>query len=89
MGVKRESFLFHIHLSVVSSFDTKGCAQAGVKMEKNERHEVPAEELDFLASRFLLIIPERCQGDRARVGFQLEKAYWAHLNQSRRTRPAL
>ena len=81
MGVKRESFLFHIHLSVVSSFDMQGCAQAGVKMEKNERHEVPAEELDSLASRFLLIIPERCQGDRARVGFQLEKAYWAHLNQ--------
>ena len=57
MGVKRESFLFHIHLSVVSSFDMQGCAQAGVKMEKNERHEVPAEELDSLASRFLLIIP--------------------------------
>ena len=50
-------------------------------MEKNGRHEVPAKELDSLASRILLIIPECCQGDRPRVGFQLEKAYWAHLNQ--------
>ena len=46
-----------------------------------ETHKVPIEELDFLASRFLLIIPQHLQGSRARVGFQLEKAFWMYINQ--------
>ena len=46
-----------------------------------QRHRVPIEESDFLAKRFLLIIPLHLQGDRARVGFQLEKAFWRYINQ--------
>ena len=46
-----------------------------------QRHRVPIEDLDFLASKFLLIIPQHLQGDRARIGFQLEKAFWRYINQ--------
>ena len=52
------------------------------KMRKiQQRHRVPIEDLDFLASKFLLIIPEHLHGDRARIGFQLEKAFWRYINQ--------
>ena len=52
------------------------------KMRKTQqRHRVPIEDLDFLASKFLLIIPQHLQGDRARIGFQLEKAFWRYINQ--------
>ena len=47
-----------------------------------QRHRVPIEDLDFLASKFLQIIPEHLQGDRARIGFQLEKAFWRYKNYS-------
>ena len=46
----------------------------------NQRHKVPARELKYLASRYLFIIPEDVRGDRVRLGFQLEKAYWEHIN---------
>ena len=58
----------------------EGSGQAEMTNERNERHEVPARELDYLASRYLFIIPEDLRGDRARLGFQLEKAYWEHIN---------
>ena len=58
-----------------------GTQAVAMAIQWNERHEVPARELDYLASRYLLIIPEDLRGDRARLGFQLEKAYWEHINQ--------
>ena len=72
----------NIKFSLVHSFVVEGGVQGvAMAMERNERHEVPARELDYLASRYLLIIPEDLRGDRARLGFQLEKAYWEHINQ--------
>ena len=46
-----------------------------------QKHRVPIEDLDFLASKFLAIIPEHLHGNRARIGFQLEKAFWRYINQ--------
>ena len=53
--------------------------------EKHElpakRYSIPIKELNNLAMRYLSKIPKPFRGDRARIGFQVEKAYWEHINQ--------
>ena len=84
-------FLFDIFISVQKSLSScqhyfernfESEYHNSDKMRKiQQRHKVPIEDLDFLASKFLLIIPQHLHGDRARIGFQLEKAFWRYINQ--------
>ena len=43
-------------------------------------HKIPKDELKFLAAKHLSIIPKYDRKAYARIGFQLEQAYWEHIN---------
>lgn len=51
--------------------------------------DIPVEELDTLASRFIINIPDEEMRDANRVMFQVELAHWYYLDQVLKERPDL
>ena len=70
----------NIRISLTKDIIQAGCTNFKI-IGKMGSHKIPKYELKMLAAKHLSIMPKYDRNDYARIGFQVEKAYWEYINQ--------
>ena len=70
----------NIRISLAKDIIQAGCTNFKI-IGKMGSHKIPKYELKMLAAKHLSIMPKYDRNDYARIGFQVEKAYWEYINQ--------